>query len=52
MRGQYFVRDEELTGFFVVVGAGRKTFAVQGECWRDGKRHYKKLTIGCARQVG
>jgi hypothetical protein len=30
MRGQYVVRDEELRGFFVVVGAKRKTFAVQG----------------------
>ena len=48
MRGQYVVRDEELRGFFVVVGAKRKTFAVQGECWRDGKRHYKKVTIGRA----
>ena len=48
MRGQYVVRDEELRGFFVVVGAKRKTFAVQGECWRDGKRHYKKVTLGRA----
>lgn len=48
MRGQYVVRVEELRGFFVVVGAKRKTFAVQGECWRDGKRHYKKATIGRA----
>ena len=48
MRGQYVVRDEELRGFFVVVGARRKTFAVQGECWRDGKRHYKKVTLGRA----
>ena len=49
--GQYAVRDEELRGFFVVVGAKRKTFAVQGECWQDGKRHHKKVKIGNAGEI-
>lgn len=48
MRGQYVVRDEELRGFFVVVGSKRKTFVVQGECRQNGKRYYKKVTIGRA----
>ena len=51
MSGQYVVRDEELRGFFVVVGVKRKTFAVHGECRRDGKRHYKKVTIGHAGEI-
>ena len=48
MSGHHVVRDGKLRGCFVVVGAKRKTFAVQGECWRDGKRHYKKVTLGRA----
>jgi hypothetical protein len=44
--GQYIVRDDDLTGFFLVVGARRKTFTVQGEYWRDGKRHHKKTALG------
>ncbi len=51
MGGQYIVRDEELRGFFVVVGAKRKTFTVQGECWQDGKRHHKKVKIGNAGEI-
>ena len=51
MQGQYIVRDEELRGFFVVVGAKRKTFTVQGECWQDGKRHHKKVKIGNAGEI-
>jgi integrase len=48
---QYVVRDEELRGFFVVVGAKRKTFTVQGECWKNGRRHHKKVAIGRAGEI-
>lgn len=50
-RGQYVVRDVELRGFLVVVGAKRKTFTVQGEYWKDGRRHYKKVAIGPAHEM-
>ncbi len=45
-KGQYLVRDTDLTGFFLVIGTKKKTFTVQGEFWRDGKRHHKKVAIG------
>jgi hypothetical protein len=51
VEGQYVVRDEELRGFFVVVGAKRKTFTVQGECWKNGRRHHKKVAIGRAGEI-
>jgi hypothetical protein len=44
--GQYIVRDTELTGFFIVIGKRKKTFTVQGEFWKDGKRHHKKVALG------
>lgn len=47
-KGQYVVRDTELKGFFLVIGKKKKTFTVQGEFWRDGKRHYKKVAVGTA----
>jgi integrase len=43
---QYAVRDTELKGFQVVIGVRRKTFAVQGEYWKDGKRTGCRLTLG------
>ncbi|HEX3886228.1 MAG TPA: Arm DNA-binding domain-containing protein, partial [Phenylobacterium sp.] len=45
-KGQYVIRDVDLPGFFLVVGTGRKTFTVQGEFWKDGKRNYKKRALG------
>lgn len=45
-KGQYVVRDTDLRGFFVVVGARRKTFTVQGEFWKEGKRQTKKVALG------
>jgi integrase len=36
--GWYLARDTELKGFFVVVGKRKKTFTVQGDLRRAGKR--------------
>ncbi|OQW48386.1 MAG: hypothetical protein A4S16_01635 [Proteobacteria bacterium SG_bin6] len=51
IQGQYIVRDEELRGFFVVVGAKRKTCTVQGECRKNGRRHHRKVAIGLAGEI-
>ena len=40
----YYVRDTELVGFMVIVGKRSKTFAVQGEFWRDGAREFSVRT--------
>lgn len=40
----YYVRDTELVGFMVIVGKRTKTFAVQGEFWRDGTREFSVRT--------
>jgi integrase len=45
-KGQYVVRDTELRGFFLVVGTRKKTFTVQGEFWKGGKRQSKKIALG------
>lgn len=37
-KGRYLVRDDELKGFFVMVGRLTKTFMVQGEFWQNGAR--------------
>ena len=34
----YLARDTELKGFFVVVGKRKRTFTVQGDLRRGGKR--------------
>lgn len=36
--GRYIVRDTDLKGFFVVIGAKKKTFTVQGDLRQEGKR--------------
>ncbi len=36
--GWYLARDTELKGFFVVVGKRKRTFTVQGDLRRGGKR--------------
>jgi hypothetical protein len=36
--GWYLARDAELKGFFVVVGKRKRTFTVQGDLRRGGKR--------------
>jgi integrase len=50
-KGQYLVRDNELAGFFLVVGTKRKTFTVQGEFWTDGKRRSKKIAVGSTEEL-
>jgi integrase len=41
-------RDTEVRGFFVRVGARRKTYMIQGDLRKDGKRFSVKLAIGPA----
>ncbi len=48
---RYIVRDVDLKGFFVVVGAKTKTYTVQAEYWIDGQRHGKRLAVGQAGDV-
>src|SRR5882757_1776805 len=36
--GWYLARDTELKGFFVVIGKRKRTFAIQGDLRRGGKR--------------
>lgn len=50
-KGQYLVRDTEMKGFFLIVGAKRKTFTVQGEHWKDGKRTSKRMAVGVAGDI-
>lgn len=40
------VRDRDLRGFYLVVGARKKTYVVQAEFWQDGQRKGKRLAIG------
>jgi len=55
-KGQYIVRDEELKGFFVVVGKKKKTYTVQYDAWIDRKRKTVRVALGssdsiCARDA-
>ncbi len=43
--GQYFVRDQELPGFAVLVGRRKKTFVVQGDIRKDGQRQSLRLKV-------
>ncbi len=45
-KGQYIVRDEELKGFFVVVGRAKKTYTVQYDAWTDRKRKTVRVALG------
>jgi integrase len=50
--GWYLARDTELKGFFVVVGKRKKTFTVQGDLRRAGKRASTiRVSIGDVREV-
>ena len=50
--GWYLARDTELKGFFVVVGKRKKTFTVQGDLRRAGKRASTiRVAIGDAGEV-
>jgi hypothetical protein len=44
--GQYVVRDSELSGFQVIVGKRRKTFAIYTEFWKNGVRKAVRKTLG------
>jgi integrase len=44
--GQRIVRDEELRGFFVVVGKTTKTFMVQGDLRLNGARQSIRMKVG------
>ena len=37
-QGQYIVRDEEIKGFYLLVGKRRRTYMVQGDLRRNGRR--------------
>ena len=48
--GWYLARDTELKGFFVVVGKRKRTFTVQGDLRRGGKRASSiRVSIGDTR---
>ncbi|HTW36795.1 MAG TPA: integrase arm-type DNA-binding domain-containing protein, partial [Rhizomicrobium sp.] len=50
--GWYLARDTDVKGFFVIVGRRKKTFAVQGDLRRDGKRAATlRVTIGDANDI-
>ena len=43
--GQYFARDVELPGFAVLVGKRRKTFVVQGDVRKGGRRQSIRIKV-------
>lgn len=43
--GQYFARDQELPGFAVLVGKRKKTFVVQGDIRKDGRRQSVRIKV-------
>ena len=50
--GWYLARDTELKGFFVVMGKRKKTFTVQGDLRRAGKRASTvRISIGDASEM-
>src|SRR5689334_22077348 len=50
--GWYLARDTELKGFFVVIGKRRRTFTVQGDLRRGGKRASSiRVSIGDASEI-
>jgi Arm domain-containing DNA-binding protein len=44
--GQHIVRDEDVPGFFLLVGARSKTFMIQGDLWENGKRRTIRVKVG------
>jgi Arm DNA-binding domain len=44
--GQHIVRDEDVRGFFLLVGTRSKTFMIQGDLWENGKRRTIRVKIG------
>lgn len=52
-RGQYKVRDEQVKGFYLLVGKRRRTYMVQGDLRRNGKRVSSvKVAVGDASELG
>jgi hypothetical protein len=50
--GWYLARDSELKGFFVVVGKRKRTFTVQGDLRKGGKRLSSvRVSIGDTREI-
>jgi site-specific recombinase XerD len=50
--GWYLARDTELKGFFVVIGKRKRTFTVQGDLRKDGRRVSSvRISIGDAREI-
>src|ERR1700733_7545028 len=50
--GWYLARDTELKGFFVVVGKRKRTFTVQGDLRKGGKRISSiRVSIGDTREM-
>lgn len=50
--GWYLARDTELKGFFVVVGKRKRTFAIQGDLRKGGKRASSiRASIGDTREM-
>lgn len=50
--GWYLARDTELKGFFVVVGKRKRTFAIQGDLRKGGKRATSiRVSIGDTREI-
>jgi hypothetical protein len=44
--GQHIVRDEDVPGFFLLVGARSKTFMIQGDLWENGERRTIRVKVG------
>ena len=44
--GQQIVRDEDVAGFFILIGTRSKTFTIQGDLWEDGKRRTLRVRVG------
>jgi hypothetical protein len=50
--GWYLARDTELKGFFVVIGRRKRTFTIQGDLRKDGKRVSSiRVSIGDTREI-
>lgn len=49
--GQYVARDENLGGFFVMVGSRSKTYYAQGDLWQGSRRRSVKVRIGAADDI-
>ena len=45
-KGQAIARDEDLPGFFVLIGTRSKTYMVQGDLWEAGKRRSIRVKVG------